>query len=111
MKLVSNSIYEKKEEGLGISFSASTKYVGISNVDVTQPLVISITWNTTGTTPQACTLSHLNVLYQSIGGVDEEGETASFVVGIPTDITVGVDFPNGNISTTGIIAAYQAVIQ
>jgi len=114
MKLVSNSIYEKKEEGLGVEFDAPTRYCFISNVDVTQPMVISITWDTAGTSKQACTLDNLNVLYQSIDGVSEEGEATSFVIGTPVDTTVGVYFPSGSTfakPVTGIVAAYQAIIQ
>jgi hypothetical protein len=112
LKIIATSIDSIKEVGLGITFVDSyTRVFRFSNVDVSQPLVISITYNTVGTSIPSATFTNLTEIYKCFGGRGDEGELGYFIVGQPTDTTVEVDFTDTGQSTNAILAAYQAVIQ
>jgi len=112
LKLAATTISSIEEVGLGITFVDSyTRVFRFSNVDVSQPLVISITYNTVGTSGPSATFSNLTEIYKCTGGRSDEGEVGYFIVGQPTDTTVEVDFTDTGQSTHAILAAYQAVIQ
>jgi hypothetical protein len=113
MKIVASEISEQKEEGLGVTWlspEGGRTWV-FSNVDVTKPIAIAVTYNTTGTGAQSATFSNINVTYRSVGGLTSESEVVYFVIGIPLATTIEVDFPDTSATLSATIAAYQAVIQ
>lgn len=105
------AISEQTEEGLGITYTSSTRTAEFSSVDISQPLMICISYNATGSSAPVGTFSNINITYQSTGGLGSDGEVVYFIVGQPTADTVLVDFPDSENPLYATIAAYQAVIQ